>query len=216
MFERVTLPTAVDLRRVSEWASIPVQTLQELNPELRRWTTPLRATDYELKVPEGTAELVRVKLAETDPGDLAPLNHHTVKKGETLLSISRTLSVSRADLAEANYLTTTAKLKTGQQLIIPRAPTLLLATQTDNPVPLAESRSIDTVVAASAVVPAVNRTSDVKLVHRVKSGETLFSIAKLYRTTVASLKQWNHLRSNTIQTGQRLTILAKRALAATN
>ncbi len=216
MFERVTLPTAVDLRRVSEWASIPVQTLQELNPELRRWTTPLRATDYELKVPEGTAEIVRVKLAETDPADLAPLNHHTVKKGETLLSISRMLNVSRADLAEANYLTTSAKLKTGQQLIIPRAPTLLLATQTDNPVPLAESRSIDTVVPASAVVPAVNRTSDVKLVHRVKSGETLFSIAKLYRTSVASLKQWNHLRSNTIQTGQRLTILAKRALAATN
>ena len=45
------------------------------------------------------------------------------------------------------------------------------------------------------------------MVHRVKRGETLFSIAKLYRTTVASLKQWNRIRGSVIQAGQRLTIL---------
>ena len=42
--------------------------------------------------------------------------------------------------------------------------------------------------------------------HRVKRGETLFSIARLYRTTVASLREWNNLRGTTIRIGQRLTI----------
>ncbi len=65
-------------------SSIPVQTIQELNPELRRWTTPVRATDYELKVPMGTADVVRERIAQADPTELAPLNRHTVKKGETL------------------------------------------------------------------------------------------------------------------------------------
>ena len=210
--DRVTLAGPLDLRRAAEWVGVPVQTLQELNPELRRWTTPLRATDYELKVPEGTAEVLRTRLTETDPAELAPLNRHTVKKGETLQSIARKLKVSRADLADANYLKSTSKLKQGQQLIIPRAPTLLLATRTDNPAPLAESRPVDASVAAE-VVPTANRTTEATVIHRVKSGETLFGIAKLYRTTVAAVKQWNRLTSNTILAGQRLTIHTARTLA---
>jgi membrane-bound lytic murein transglycosylase D len=211
--ERVTVPSPLDLRRVAEWIDIPVQGLQELNPELRRWTTPLKATDYELKVPAGTADLVRLRLSEMDPAELAPLNHHIVKKGETLLSIAKKLKVSRADLAEANYLKTTAKLQQGQQLIIPRPPTLLLAAHADNPAPLAESRRVDTVAAATEVVPTATRTTEATLVHRVKSGETLFSIARLYQTTVDSVKNWNRLTTNTIRTGQRLTIRTPKTVA---
>jgi membrane-bound lytic murein transglycosylase D len=46
----------------------------------------------------------------------------------------------------------------------------------------------------------------VKVIHRVKRGDTLFSIARRYDTTVESLKEWNRLRSSNIQVGQRLTI----------
>ena len=44
------------------------------------------------------------------------------------------------------------------------------------------------------------------MIHRVRRGDTLFSIAKRYDTTVEELKEWNRLRSNAIQIGQRLTI----------
>ena len=215
-FEKVKLPRAIDLRRVAEWANTPVQIIQDLNPELRRWTTPVRATDYELKVPAGTADLVRARLDDATPGDLAPLNRYTVRTGETLLTISRKLRVSRADLAEANYLSVKAPLRSGQQLIIPRAPTLLLAAHADNPVPLAESHSVDSVIASNATVPQAERTEEAKLIHRVKRGETLASIARLYQTSVASLKHWNRIRGNGIQVGQRLTILTTRRLVATN
>ena len=52
-----------------------------------------------------------------------------------------------------------------------------------------------------------------RIVHRVKRGDTLFSIAKLYNTTVASLKSWNArtIRGNRINIGDRLTIFATRA-----
>jgi membrane-bound lytic murein transglycosylase D len=214
-YETVTLASAVDLRRVAEWAGTPVQTIQELNPELRRWTTPLRATDYELKVPEGTAETISARLLEVAADDLAPLNRHTVKKGETLLSISKKLKVSRADLAEANYLSSKASLKAGQQLIIPRAPTLLLATNTETTSPAAETPAVasgpsapDAVPAsapARAAAPRVERAPE-KVIYRVRRGDTLFSIAKRYDTTVAELKEWNRLRNHAIQIGQRLTI----------
>jgi membrane-bound lytic murein transglycosylase D len=207
-YETVTLPSAVDLRRVAEWAGTPVQTIQDLNPELRRWTTPLRATDYELKVPEGTAALVSARMVEVATDELAPLNRHTVKNGETLLSISKKLKVSRTDLAEANYLSTKASLKTGQQLIIPRAPTLLLAARTETTV-VDASPAVDVAVASQPIaVPAVAKVESApeKIIHRVKRGDTLFSIARRYDTTVEELKEWNRLRGSAIQIGQRLTI----------
>ncbi len=213
--ETVQVSEAVDIRRVAEWVDLPVQTIQELNPELRRWTTPVRATDYELKVPMGTAEVVRERLASADPNELAALNRHTVKKGETLTSIAKRLNVSRADLAEANYLTIRSKVKPGQQLVIPRAPTLLLAARTDNPAPVVEARSADVETASNVIVPKPEKTAQSKLIYRVKRGDTLFSIAKLYRTTVTSLKQWNRIRGNAIQVGQRLTIFTN-GVTATN
>jgi membrane-bound lytic murein transglycosylase D len=225
-FERIALYSPVDLRRVAEWAGVPVQTIQALNPELRRWTTPVRATDYELKVPYGTAELVMAGMAGARSEELVSLNHHTVKKGETLAAIAKKLKVNRTDLAQANYLSTKASLKAGQQLIIPRAPTTLLAARTDNPVPVAETRTADPVLAAeprSADVvtagnvrpPVIQNAGTTKVTHRVKRGETLLSIAKLYRTTVDSLKKWNRIKGSGIQAGQRLTIL-RPATVATN
>jgi membrane-bound lytic murein transglycosylase D len=216
--ETVTLPKATDLRRVAEWAGIPVQDLQDLNPELRRWTTPVRMDEYELTVPLGTADLVMAHLSEASPDDFASLNYRTVKKGETLASIAKKLKVSRTDLAEANYLSTKARLRAGQQLVIPRPPTLLLAAHADTSAPPTESRSVDAVVAANVVAPKPDRPAATPspIVHRVKRGETLASIARLYRTTVAALKQWNHIKGTMIAAGQRLTIFPARGAVATN
>ncbi len=62
-FETVTLSAAVDLRRIAEWIGTSVKAIQDLNPELRRWLTPVRATYYHLKVPRGTGDIVRAHLA---------------------------------------------------------------------------------------------------------------------------------------------------------
>lgn len=51
----------------------------------------------------------------------------------------------------------------------------------------------------------VEEVSD-SFVHVVKKGESLGSIARKYHVTVAKIKKWNHLKRETIHTGQRLTI----------
>ncbi|MBE0639250.1 MAG: LysM peptidoglycan-binding domain-containing protein [Bacteroidales bacterium] len=43
-------------------------------------------------------------------------------------------------------------------------------------------------------------------VHVVKSGESLGSIARKYKTSVSSLQSWNNLRSTTIHPGQKLLV----------
>ena len=221
-FETVTLSTAVDLRRIAEWTGASVETIQDLNPELRRWTTPLRSTDYELKVPQGSAAVVSARMAGMASEDLAPLNRYTVKKGETMPGIAKKLSVTRSDLAEANYLSTRSTLRAGQKLIVPREPALVVAAREQTPpsraavIPSRPDRRVDAVNASNTLSPRsparLESTQPVRLTHRVKQGETLTAIARKYDTTVQSLKEWNHLRGNGIKAGQRLTIYRRAAV----
>ena len=219
-YEKVTVDSPIDLRRVAEWAGAPIDDIQALNPELRRWTTPVRAHEYDLKVPVGTGDVVRARLTQTAPDSFAALQWHTVKRGETLLSIARKLNVKQSDLAEANFLSTRARVAPGQQLIIPRAPTTLLSARADAPVPATQMAvgRVAVPARASLVSTPTARLDTQKIVYRVKRGDTLASIARLYNTSVATLKTWNSrtVRGNTIHVGDRLTIVTARTRAATN
>jgi membrane-bound lytic murein transglycosylase D len=194
--ETVVVPGPVDLRRVADWAGTTVEVIQALNPELRRWTTPANVVGYELKVPAGTAEPVRAGLATASPEQLSPVAYHIVRNGETIAGIARKLKVTRSDLAEANFLSSKARLTPGQQLIIPKAP------------PLERPADPPASAPSPATVASEAPTAPVQLTHRVQPGDTLFSIARRYGTSVASLQQLNQLRGTLIQAGQRLTVLA--------
>ncbi|HZR24942.1 MAG TPA: transglycosylase SLT domain-containing protein [Vicinamibacterales bacterium] len=203
-YEKVTLPRPVDLRRVAEWTDTTIDEIQSLNPELRRWTTPVRDHDYELKVPAGKAEVVRARLDETVSTDLASLKFYTVKRGDTLPLIAKKLHVSKADLAEANYLSATARVAAGQKLMVPFEATVLMAAQTDRAVPVAEARRT---VSSSGELAEATTSNRVKTLYQVKRGDTLASIAAAFRTSVTSLKTWNpRLPGDRLTTGQRLTV----------
>jgi len=228
--DMVRLSAPADLRRIAEWIDVPVQVLQDMNPELRRWTTPVRMTDYDLTVPMGKAEVLSARLAQSTPEELAPLNRYTVRKGETIATIARKLKVKRADLAQANYLSERSTLASGQQLVIPRAPTLLLAanergdaegdttsadkgdTGRGGPDTVAPPAPARRAAASRTTASHAAAAEPTRVVHRVKSGETLFSIAQRYNTSVAAVRQSNKLSGNTIKVGQRLTILAKNSV----
>jgi membrane-bound lytic murein transglycosylase D len=201
-YDSVTIAAPIDLRRVAEWTGASIDEIRALNPELRRWTTPVKEPEFTLKVPTGTRELFESRLVEASPAEFASLNWHTVKPRETLTQIAQRNRVAVLDLASANGLTRTARLTAGQQLVIPSSPSTLLATRTDRAAPAeAASRSI----AAPAVVQAVARPPS-PIVYQVKRGDSLYRIARLFDTTVEQIKAWNKLRSNTIVAGARLTI----------
>jgi membrane-bound lytic murein transglycosylase D len=90
--------------------------------------------------------------------------------------------------------------------MVPREATTILAAQTDRPVPAADSRA----TTANAVVPAVASVNSdrIKVIYQVKSGDTLASIARVFKTTVASLQSWNRMAGTTIRTGEKLTVYA--------
>ena len=210
-FEKARVPGGLDLRRVAEWTGVDIGQIQQLNPELRRWTTPLREDGYDVKVPVGSASAVQAKLATVDPSELVALKFYRVKRGETLTSIARKLSVGRADLAEANSLRLRSRIRVGQELVIPRAPAPVMAKRVDRPAPpqtVMASRSLGAVTSAA---PTGRPSDRMKLVYRVRKGDTLFAIARLFETTVDALKSWNRLRSSRLMPGDRLTVFTSRS-----
>ena len=212
-YEKVKVPRAVDLRRVAEWTGTSIDDIQALNPELRRWTTPVRY-EYEVKVPVGTSETLQARLAEASEAELTAVKWYTVRRGETLKGIARKLRVNRAELAAANQLKISSRVRAGQSLIIPRAPATVLAARSERPAPpaLAASR---TIAGAADDAPAMRASASAgqmaRTTYRVRKGDTLFSIARLFNTTVAKIKTWNRMRGTRITPGDRLTIFASAA-----
>ena len=213
--ETVVVPPALDLRRVAEWAGVPMDDIQALNPEFRRWTTPVKKGEYTIKVPEGTADKVRAGLAAAEPSQLNAMQFHTVKRGETLTTIAKKLRVNRTDLAEANYLRTTSKVAAGTRLIIPRMPSAaLLARASSGELEKAAETIVADVLSntaeetKSAVTPARART------YKVRRGDTLSAIARKTGTTIAQLKNWNKLQTTNIKIGTQLFIQSPRAASA--
>lgn len=100
-------------------------------------------------------------------------NTYTVKAGDTLYRIASQNNTTVDKLKELNNLTTNT-LSIGQVLLLPQTEII--------------------------EIPS-NPTTYI-----VKSGDTLYSIAKKYNTTVDNLKQLNNLTTNTLSINQQLKI----------
>jgi membrane-bound lytic murein transglycosylase D len=188
-YERVTVPNALDLKIVAEWIGVSVEELRDLNPELRRTTTPM--IGHELKVPLGTAATLQSKLASMDQSLFVHFNIHRVKRGETLASVARRYKLSVKQLADANEITTRARVRANQELMIPQRVASAL------PNPAAPSR----VLVASAALKADGATT-----YSVKRGDTLFKIARQFDTTVDVIRRLNRLSNDQIKIGDKLTV----------
>ena len=202
--ETVLVPPALDLRRVAEWAGVPMDDIQRLNPEFRRWTTPVKKGEYTIKVPEGTAEQVRQGLIASAPGQLNALQWHTVKRGETLTTIARQLKVNRIDLAEANYLKTSSRVAAGTRLLIPRMPSAALLARASSASDL--EKAAEAVVADVLAETTAVSDQPAARIYRVRAGDTLSGIARKTGTTVAQLQRWNKMRTTRLNIGARLVV----------
>ena len=77
-----------------------------------------------------------------------------------------------------------------------------------------------TTTAPTVEAPATNSTKTapavtiqkVKITHKVKSGESLSTIAKKYKVTIAELKSWNSLSSDKLSIGKALKVITKKAV----
>ncbi len=109
--------------------------------------------------------------SDEEPPEIGDFIVYTVSSGDNLYKIATKYNLTVDDLVNYNDLATT-NLSIGQQLLIP-----------------------------------VQKTNETQT-YIVKSGDTLYSIASKYGTSVNALKNYNNLTTNVLSIGQKLNIPA--------
>lgn len=128
---------------------------------------------------------------------------HQVSNQETLFSISRRYAVAIGAIQSANEVLKQG-LKVDQRILIPFVTSETLTNEIPGNEQVQESKSEAITSQAEALIPSTESKSASR--HVVKSGETLFGIAKKYGITVADLKSWNSLTADKVIVGQSLVV----------
>ena len=132
---------------------------------------------------------------------------HVVQKGETLYSISRQYGLTVNELRQLNGLSDTSVLKVGQTLKVSAETELVMVPTTESATGKTTGTAAGTTSSSagnaspSAAAPASSSSSDVTspyLEYTVKSGDTLYSIARANNTTVAELKKINNFGDDAV------------------
>ena len=128
------------------------------------------------------------------------LVHYRVQRGDTLAGIAERFDVTVEELKRWNHIAGdqaprgascgSTQAAGGRQALLPR-----------------EGRSGTKAAAGAAAVRGVSQKDSAAASHVVKPGETLYSIARDYRTTVARPRQSNpFLARPPLQAGDMLTV----------
>lgn len=128
---------------------------------------------------------------------------HIVKKGDSLWKIAKLEGVTVGDLTRANNLTKTASLKIGQKLQVPQsAKAEKVTTATASVIPTTGDSASSSADNAAPVSDASGAA------YTVKSGDSLWKIARQQNVSVAAIKQANNLSSDSLKVGQKLHLPA--------
>jgi membrane-bound lytic murein transglycosylase D len=118
-YDEVILYTPVDLEVIAKCAGTGVDVIRELNPELRRWSTPPNLSEYTLRLPVDTADAFIEKLSDMPDDKLFSYDSHTVKKNETLKKIAARSGVPVGTILAMNSLAGIERLPAGEKIKLP-------------------------------------------------------------------------------------------------
>lgn len=150
-------------------------------------------------------EVLEVKVGETiltartqafsaaiDSGEIK----HTVREDELLSHIASIYGVSAADIVRWNDLSH-ARLAVGSKLIIRFGPEPAAEVEPEQDTPAKPDAGSSRAELSAAAY---------KIVHVVKQGQNLNTLAKQYTVSTDNLKLWNGLDKETLEAGQKITV----------
>lgn len=154
-------------------------------------------------------------------GDDGNDNYYVVKSGDTLWSIARKYNLSVNELKALNNLSSNA-LSVGQRLIVGKESSndyVVSAGDTLWAIARKFNVSVDDIKALNnlssnnlsigmtlKIPPYSNKQNEETNVYVVKSGDSLWSIARMFNSTIDEIKSLNGLKSNVLRIGQRLVV----------
>ena len=205
-WDTIDAPPSTELSVIAREFKLSTKELKSLNPGLIQQVTPPSGTTS-IRVPRGYGRRATFFLAQLPKEQRRLHVKHTVKRGDTLFDIAARYGASATAIREANNIGNARRLQAGKVLLIP----------TTGIQPRLPPKRVTTKVARKTKVPTkrtqAKRPSKPKKVaqaqgsYRVRSGDTLWSIAQRFNVSVKKLRQLNQLRDNTIRVGALLRLM---------
>ena len=190
-FTKVETGGQLDLTLAAELAGITLDEVYELNPGFHRWATDPAGPHF-LLLPRDTADAFKRNLEMLSPDERVRVSLHTVQKGESIASIAAKYKTQAIVVRDMNSLEAGAPLVEGAELRVPTAVVNLPA---------------KVMLAAARVDGGADRRGRRPTVHVVRSGDSLWRIAKRHRMDVNTLARLNNMRtSDTLRAGQKLVL----------
>jgi len=219
---RVPVRAMYALSDIDAAMGVPSGTLARLNPDLIAEVTP-PSGDYTLSVPEHMRDTLTAALSKVQPTtqyaakvktqtEEAPVvnastgkhQHHRVKRGETISRIASRYGLQPQEVMAANNIRAAHQLRAGQTIKIPSKSGRGTDTNfnsgdakggREGASPVEDTRSTP--------LPEPDET------YTVVRGDTLHGIATRLGVEVATLQNWNNLKSTQISVGQQLLVASK-------
>lgn len=184
-YDEVPIDRCLELKVVAREVGCTVEELRDLNPELLRDNTPPNLREYKLRIPRYTKEKFMAAYDSMPSPKESSWVRHEIRRGETVSSIASKYGVSQYAIIEANNLKRGSKIIAGKTLLVP--------------VPL--DRGYGGGERERREYQAEGS------VYTVRSGDTMWDIARAFGSTVDELRRINYLqRGSRIYVGQKLKL----------
>lgn len=190
-FVSVTTKRDIDVALAAKLADLPLDEFRALNPSFRK-PVILGAAQPKILLPFDSAEVFQKRL-KSYAKPLSSWTTYTAPSRERPEDVAAKLGVDAAVIRSVNNIAPRMRLKAGSTLLVPRSDDM--------------DEDISASVASNAVLALEPDLPDTKKVMvRARKRDTLAAVASRSGVSVAQIKSWNHLRRDTLTSGQLLVL----------
>ena len=187
----VELDSQIDLALAADLAGISTEELYQLNPAFNRWATPPEGP-HRLLLPRESMDRFNEGLAKLPKSKRINWVRYKIRRGDTLSQIADRHRTTTRLIRKVNGIRGN-NIRAGKYLLIPTATRSLKQYTLSQNARLSRLQN----------KPRGSR----KITHRVRKGESFWSISRKYGVSTRSLAKWNGMAPiDTLRVGQKLVI----------
>lgn len=202
-FAVVNTGSQIDLAQAAAMSEIDIDELYRLNPGFNRWATA-PSGPHRLLVPISQQALFESRLAQLPASKRLHWQRYTVKNGDSLGVLAKRFNTGADTIRQVNGIKGNM-IRAGHSLMIP------IASKDQQHYALSAEQRLATIQQKRT-----GASNSQQIFHRVKSGESLWTISRRYHVQVSKLAHWNGISpKDTLQPGQKLSVWTTKATTTT-
>ncbi len=191
-FVSVAKTRDIDVKLAAQLAELPIEEFKALNPQFNR-PVITGSSNTQILLPQSNAEKFRTNLANWTHSLSSWTAHKVTSARERIETIAARFNTTPQVIREVNHIPPKMVLKAGSTILVPR--------------PEGLQKDITSEVADNAILAmAPDVPEGRKLSVAVRNGDTLSTLARRHKVSVAQLRNWNNLRSDKLVAGSTLVL----------